>query len=348
MRSPPKCSVIIATLSGLDVLRTAIASVRMQGFENIEILVVDDASSDRTTEWLAAKIAQDPRIVPVRTESRGASRRRNLALSQARAPIVAFLDGGDFWWPGKLLRAVRFHEANPAVAFTFTDFLNVGFHGETLGTGFDFWRPNEVDRTIQDFKLLLDPEIELLAINVVDISTVVASRKALEAANGFPAAGLSAQNWRLGLDLAAEYLVAYTPATTTTHRARPASVAEDPGAQIKTMREIIDPYRTRTEWRVRRAVRQAAARIDTAEAEYARALGDNFGAATAHLRALARWPQWRTARAAAADFRATLRGAASQADDFLVRSAHKISMGHSASDRCSRNGVSALRQEGTL
>ena len=89
MTRSPRCSVIIPTFNRADLLPYAIASVRTQGVDDIEILIIDDSSTDGTREWLSKEAARDPRIIPLRTERRGPSFASNLALSQARAPIVA-------------------------------------------------------------------------------------------------------------------------------------------------------------------------------------------------------------------------------------------------------------------
>ncbi len=310
MNLNPRCSVIIPTYNCLDLLPLAVASVRMQGVEDVEILIIDDASTDGTADWLAAEASRDPRVIPLHTERKGPAYTRNLAIFQARAPIVAFLDADDYWWPMKLQRALSFHEAHPEVAFSFTDYLHVGAKGDVRRTCFDYWRPPYVDRETSDFAIVPDAELELLAVNVVGTSTVVASRIALQNANGFAVASRSAEDWELWLRLASRGAVACSSATTTTYLMLPTSATSNKSDRIAAMRAIVEPYRNRTEKRAREAWRQATARIDTAQAEQARALGDHWGAAQAHIRSLVKWPMPRTARAAAADLLAVCKGAA--------------------------------------
>lgn len=309
MNPTPRCSVIIPTFNCLDLLPIAIASVRMQAIEDIEIIVIDDASTDGTGEWLVAEASRDSRIVPLHTDRKGPSYTRNLAIYQARAPVIAFLDADDYWWPHKLGRALTFHDANPDVGFSFTDYLAVDPYGEVRGTCFDYWRPKYVDRKNFDFVVVPDAESELLSANVVGTSTVAASRLALQNANGFAMASRSAEDWELWLRLAARQAVAYSASATTTYLMRPTSVTQNKSARIEAMREIVEPYRDREEPKVQRAWRQAMSRIDVAEAERARGLGNNWGAARAHLRSFAWWPERRTARAAAADLLAACRRA---------------------------------------
>jgi cellulose synthase/poly-beta-1,6-N-acetylglucosamine synthase-like glycosyltransferase len=282
----------------------------MQRIEEIEILVIDDGSTDGTADWLRAESLRDPRVVPLFTDRQGPSLTRNIAIFQARAPIVAFLDADDLWWPNKLDRALRFHEAHPDVGFSFTDYLAVGPEGDVRGTCFGYWKPGYVSVDACDFRIVTDAETELLGMNVVGTSTVVASRDALQNANGFAPASRSAEDWELWLRMAATSPVACSAATTTTYLMRPTSVTQqNKGARIESMREIVERYNGRRDDRTRRAVRRANARIDAAEAEQARALGDPWSAARWHLQSMVRWPQRRTAIAAASDVVAACRAA---------------------------------------
>ena len=71
MSPSPRCSIIIPTYNCLDLLPAAIASVWMQDVDDIEILVIDDASTDGSAEWLAAEASRDPRVIPLHTERKG-------------------------------------------------------------------------------------------------------------------------------------------------------------------------------------------------------------------------------------------------------------------------------------
>src|SRR5262249_49063411 len=145
---------------------------------------------------------------------------------------IAFLDADDLWWPHKLARQLEYHGLNQDVGFSFTDYLHVDPRGEVRGTCFDYWRPAYIDRADFGFKTISDPEFELLAANVVGTSTVVASRKALQNANGFASASQSAEDWELWLRLAAIAPVACSAATTTTYLMRPSSETQNRSARI--------------------------------------------------------------------------------------------------------------------
>lgn len=100
-RRRPAVSVLICTRDKLAFLRQAVASVRAQTFTDYELIVVDDASSDGTSRWAAGQ--RGLRCVRLKRNA-GPAGARNLALSQARASLVAFLDHDDLWRPSFLER----------------------------------------------------------------------------------------------------------------------------------------------------------------------------------------------------------------------------------------------------
>ncbi len=91
---PPIVSVVIPTRNRLPLLREGVASVIAQTFSRWELIVVDDASSDGTSEWLAT--LRDPRVKALRLEQHSErSTARNRGLEAVRAPYVLFLDDDD-------------------------------------------------------------------------------------------------------------------------------------------------------------------------------------------------------------------------------------------------------------
>jgi glycosyltransferase involved in cell wall biosynthesis len=100
-RTSPRCSVVLPTYNRLRSLPRAVASVLAQDTPDIELIVVDDGSTDGTFAWLAK--LNDPRIRPLRSErNAGPSAARNRGLDAALAPIVAFLDSDDVYRPNRL------------------------------------------------------------------------------------------------------------------------------------------------------------------------------------------------------------------------------------------------------
>ncbi|MDO8878569.1 MAG: glycosyltransferase [Pseudolabrys sp.] len=100
----PQVSVVIPVFNGEQTIVRALNSVFAQTFSSFEIIVVDDASSDRTADIIAS---YSDRLTIIRsTENRGAGAARNTGIAEARGRWVAFLDADDAWKPTKLERQI--------------------------------------------------------------------------------------------------------------------------------------------------------------------------------------------------------------------------------------------------
>ena len=108
--SLPLISCIVPVFNGERYLGEALDSILAQTYRPIEILVIDDGSTDGTVE-LVARYGDAIRYV--RQNNQGAPTARNLGLSMARGGFVAFLDSDDLWHPEKLERQMARFEARP-------------------------------------------------------------------------------------------------------------------------------------------------------------------------------------------------------------------------------------------
>lgn len=110
----PLVSVVIPTYNRASLLDCAIRSVLAQTLSNLEIICVDDASTDNTEE--VVKKYSDPRICYIRHETnRGGSAARNSGIRAATGDYIAFLDDDDEWLPEKIERQLKALEAYDAV-----------------------------------------------------------------------------------------------------------------------------------------------------------------------------------------------------------------------------------------
>ena len=121
----PKVSVIIPTCNRAGFLRGAIDSVLSQTFQDFEIVVVDDASTDNTPEIVAC--FHDERIKFIRHKSRkGAAIARNTGITNSKCDYIAFLDDDDEWFPDKLAKQMAVMLASPLeVALVYTGYYIV-------------------------------------------------------------------------------------------------------------------------------------------------------------------------------------------------------------------------------
>lgn len=108
----PTVSVVIVTYNKADTIGPAIESVFRQTYNDFEILVVDDGSTDDTAERVKA-FGDRVRYLP--KENGGTGSARNLGVAEARGQYVAFLDGDDLWLPRKLEIQMAAFDREPSI-----------------------------------------------------------------------------------------------------------------------------------------------------------------------------------------------------------------------------------------
>ena len=113
MRSPPTVSIVIAAYNAQDTIRGAIAAALNQTGIDVEVIVIDDCSTDQTREVVAQIV--DPRLVLLRLDKNGGpSAARNAGLAHARGEWLAVLDADDAMEPDRLRSLIETAEAYPA------------------------------------------------------------------------------------------------------------------------------------------------------------------------------------------------------------------------------------------
>jgi glycosyltransferase involved in cell wall biosynthesis len=101
-------SVVIPTYNRAGIIGRAVNSVLQQSWEPIEVIVVDDGSTDRTSERLAA---YGDRIRWIRQTNQGPGAARNAGIKAAKGEIISFLDSDDEWLPDKAERQMKLLQA---------------------------------------------------------------------------------------------------------------------------------------------------------------------------------------------------------------------------------------------
>ena len=100
----PRVSVMIPAFNSAQTVVETIRSVQGQSIADLEVIVVDDGSTDDTAARVEEASATDPRVVFIRQENAGANAARNRALREAKAELVSMIDADDLWHPEKLQR----------------------------------------------------------------------------------------------------------------------------------------------------------------------------------------------------------------------------------------------------
>ncbi len=179
----PCLSVILPTHNRAQFLPDAIASVQAQEMEDWELIIVDDGSTDHTRD-VVMPFLQDKRIRYIVQEQSGSASARNRGIQESKAPLLAYLDSDNFWYPEFLQKAVDCLATEPDVDLVYgamvipqpqpqpapihivwrpflrEKLLNLGFidtntmvHRRTLVQKYGGWDP-QIDR-MQDWELVL-------------------------------------------------------------------------------------------------------------------------------------------------------------------------------------------------
>ena len=147
--SKPLVSVIVPANNAESYIQQAIESACFQTYKNIEILVVDDGSHDRTAEIVHAISLRDCRVRLFQQAHRGIAAARNRAISESQGEFIAPLDADDIWYPRKLEFQMRcMMKAEPCVGLVYAWSVYIDQKGCLIGGFYAFDLPRNVYATL--------------------------------------------------------------------------------------------------------------------------------------------------------------------------------------------------------
>ncbi|QBQ54499.1 glycosyltransferase [Nitrosococcus wardiae] len=120
-------SVIMPCYNGACYLKRAVSSVLEQHYQNVELIVINDGSTDNSLEILAE--INDPRLKVISQQSQGVCAARNRGLALASGEYIAFLDVDDTWHPDCLNQLYMALQGEPQAALAYCGWQNVGLPG---------------------------------------------------------------------------------------------------------------------------------------------------------------------------------------------------------------------------
>jgi len=185
----PLVSVIIPSYNHGHYLAATINSVLAQSWRPLEVIVVDDASTDDTPAVLA-KLSGKVRSQRLASNSGGPARPRNAAIALAQGTYISVFDSDDLMLPGKLASQVGFLERHPDIPLVFSDFANFYVDGRRerfLGRAHTaFVEMTKLALAPGEYRLPSAEAFEtLIADNYVGTSGIVMRRSLVKAVGGF-------------------------------------------------------------------------------------------------------------------------------------------------------------------
>ncbi|NTS76898.1 glycosyltransferase [Catenovulum sp. SM1970] len=183
----PLISVYIPSKNRSGLLKRALNSVLSQSYQNIEVIIVDDASTDDTPEVINKIATKDSRVHYFRfDESKGAPAARNFALQHAQGDYVTGLDDDDYFLPDRLKHLMEGYSDNYAFACSGC-----------------FWDYGKVKRPIYNTKMIIDLDSQLYCNHASN--QVLIKKERLLAVGGYDERFVACQDWELWTRLIIEY-----------------------------------------------------------------------------------------------------------------------------------------------
>jgi glycosyltransferase involved in cell wall biosynthesis len=222
----PLVSVIVPTHNRARLLERTLRSILAQDVRDLEVIVVDDGSTDETRVMAVA----DPRVIVVHNPApAGVSAARNAGIARARGTWVAFCDDDDLWSPAKLSRQLSAAEAAHA-DWAYTGDVNVDDQLRVLSGGPPL-DPEAVAATLPRWNPLSSGG-----------SNVVVRSRVLSAVGGFNPELRRTEDWDLWIRIARVGLPACVRAPLVAYRFHAGNVMADPAATVAEARRIADRY----------------------------------------------------------------------------------------------------------
>jgi glycosyltransferase involved in cell wall biosynthesis len=197
----PKVSVVIPTYNGAKFLREAVESVLAQTYRDIDIIIVDDGSTDNTAELVAGM--KDPRIRYIFHENRGVAAARNTGILASQAEYIVWQDSDNILFADAIEKHVAFMDKHPEVGFSHGQFFTIDEDGRPLRKG----RPRGPKKTF-----IRDGMEELTHLLLGDRTIglfFMIRRSALDDVGLFNPKLRMSEDWEIWIRLAKKYAVGH-------------------------------------------------------------------------------------------------------------------------------------------
>lgn len=208
----PSISIAMSVYNNAPYLAQAIRAILAQTHTDFEFLIVDDGSTDGSTAIIDDFARQDGRVRPIHQENRGLVASLNRLLHEARAPLVARMDGDDDCHPERLSRQYAFMQENP-------DHAVIGTQSISFDDAGNRWASPEFPTTDAELRAAIGTR------NVMCHPSVVMRRDLVRAAGGYRRQFVHCEDRDLWLRLSEHSRLASLPDALTYYRRTPGQVS---------------------------------------------------------------------------------------------------------------------------
>ena len=195
-----KVSIILPTYNRSHILGKAIESVRIQTYDNFELIIVDDCSTDETEQMIYAY--EDPRLKYIRNDKNlGAAGSRNRGADVATGEYIAFVDSDTEWFADKLEKQMELIISGKGIGMVYSPIYKFGELEKWM------YPPAEIPMNMKSGDIFHS----LLQVPLVDTPTMLIPKNVWDEAGGFREELRSLEDYELSLRIAKKYLILMYP-----------------------------------------------------------------------------------------------------------------------------------------
>lgn len=162
----PKVSVVIPAYNAMAYLPETLNSVFKQTFQDFEIIIINDGSSDNIVDWVNG--LTDTRIKLISQKNSGPSEARNTGIKHSQGEYIAFLDADDIWEVTKLEKQVLCLDINSEVGLVDTWISAIDTHGKTLWFSGNSYPTGNVWRKLIEQNILVSGSTAMIRCSCFD------------------------------------------------------------------------------------------------------------------------------------------------------------------------------------
>jgi glycosyltransferase involved in cell wall biosynthesis len=148
----PKVSIIIPAYNAMKYLPETVATVFQQTYEDYEVIIVNDGSTDDVARWVIE--FNHPKIKLISQENQGLSGARNTGINNAQGDYIALLDADDLWHPTKLEKQVKLLDQSPEAGLVYTWTALMNESGQLTGRFFGAKDEGKVWKKLIEFNVV--------------------------------------------------------------------------------------------------------------------------------------------------------------------------------------------------
>jgi glycosyltransferase involved in cell wall biosynthesis len=229
----PKVDIIIPAYNAAKYLPIALDSVIAQTFTDWRILLVDDGSTDETSELVKPYMARlGPKLKYIKQENGGLPAARNTGIKNSSAEFLALLDADDIWFPNRLTESLKSFENKPQVGLSYGFNTRIDMDGEVIDV-FNRRQKNGEGR--------IAPSIYMRSIHL-PCPTITFRSICVDEVGMFDETLRASEDRDLWLRIALRYEVALVPAVIAHYRTSANSMSTDPERMLKAQLQFIEKH----------------------------------------------------------------------------------------------------------